>query len=157
MAVNSSRLRDNLEIVGIFGVVISLLFVGYELRQSSKIAKIEAYEAYTSNTIDITLEMSSNPELAGLVMRSFNDLKAEELSGEQYAMLFSYFLAQVHSKSGIHAAIEEGILPASFGASLEHTTFFDNDIFRSMWPLIRREFDGEFVSFFEQKPWNTEN
>ena len=153
--MNSSKLRDYLEIAGIFGVMISLLFVGFELRHSSKVAKIEAYEAYNSNVIEITLEMSGNPKLAGLVIRSFQDLKIEELSNEEYGILFSYFLAHVHARSGIFTAIKEGILPESFRTSIEKTRFFNNNIFRSMWPIQKREFDEEFISFFEKQSWNT--
>lgn len=139
-----------------FGVIISLVFVGFELRHSSKVAKIEAYEAYNSEVIQITLKMSGDPKLASLFLKSRRDMNIEDLSDEEYGMLFSYYLAHLHSKSGLFTAIQEGVLSGSFGKPLEQTILFDNDTFRAMWPIQRKEFDEDFVKYFESKSWNTE-
>jgi hypothetical protein len=42
--MNSTKLNDWLEIVGIFAVVASLIFVGLELRQTHLIAMAQAYQ-----------------------------------------------------------------------------------------------------------------
>ena len=154
--MTAPKIREYVEVIGIFGVIVSLIFVGYELRQNSKVAKLEAYNAYVSSVIDITLQMSSDPKLAGLVMKAFKGQKYEELDDEDRGILLSYYLAHVHSRSSLYTAIHEGIISESFGSTMEQTSFFDTDAFRAVWPILRQELDEDFVAEFEQQPWNKE-
>ncbi|MGI9248372.1 MAG: hypothetical protein ACR2QI_05115, partial [Woeseiaceae bacterium] len=43
--MNSEKLRNYVELVGIFGILISLIFVGIELRNSNLHARAAAFQA----------------------------------------------------------------------------------------------------------------
>jgi hypothetical protein len=146
--------KEFFEAVGVIAVAVSLIFVGFELRQNPKVAKTDAYSAYVSDMVEITLQMSTDPALAGIVMRTFEDQDFEELSIEEQGMLLAFYVAQLTARSGLHTAINEGIIAEGFGGPLNRTSFFDNDAFRSVWPRVRREFDDDFIKLFEAQSWN---
>ena len=65
------------ELVGIAGIIISLVFLGYELKRSNDIAETEAIATIYSMTNDMGLAMAENPELSrvfGLAMNDFESL-----------------------------------------------------------------------------------
>ena len=83
--MTSGKLREWLEIIGIFGVIASLVFVGLEMRQSQKIALSAAYQARSDSSMVIrmaaveseTLQSANGKLREG---KEFEDLSSEELS-----------------------------------------------------------------------------
>jgi len=83
--VTSGKLKEWLEIIGIFGVIASLVFVGLEMRQSQKIALSAAYQARSDSSMVIrmaaveseTLQSANGKLREG---KEFEDLSPEELS-----------------------------------------------------------------------------
>jgi hypothetical protein len=58
--MNSSRIRDWLEIIGLFSVVTSLIFVGIQMRQSQDIAIANQYQARFDSFLSIQLGLLEN-------------------------------------------------------------------------------------------------
>ena len=52
--------RDWLQIIGQFGVVASLLFVGLQMRQEQEIALSAAYQARTATLVDFLTAMATD-------------------------------------------------------------------------------------------------
>jgi hypothetical protein len=59
--VNVGKLHDWLQIVGLFGVIASLIFVGLQLKQDRDIAIAAAYQARTSSASDSLASIADNP------------------------------------------------------------------------------------------------
>lgn len=53
--MNSGKLNDWLQVVGLFAVFGSLIFVGLQMRQEQRIALSQAYQARADQSIAITL------------------------------------------------------------------------------------------------------
>ena len=62
--MNSTKLNEWLQVVGLFGVIASLIFVGLQMKQDREIALSTATQARTETTIQNILGMASNPILA---------------------------------------------------------------------------------------------
>ncbi|MDX1404863.1 MAG: hypothetical protein R3192_10005 [Woeseiaceae bacterium] len=83
--MNGEKIRNWLEIIALFSVVASLIFVGLEMRQSQRIALSAAYQARADSSMVIRMAaveseaiQSANGKLrAG---QGFADLSPEELS-----------------------------------------------------------------------------
>jgi len=58
--MDSNRLRDWLEIVGIFAVVASLIFVGMQMRQTHEIALSQAYQSRVAAAVEWNVAFGSN-------------------------------------------------------------------------------------------------
>jgi hypothetical protein len=64
--MDSTKIKDWLEIVGIFGVIASLIFVGMEMRQSQQIAIATINSQRTDTTVQFLTTMATNPALLSL-------------------------------------------------------------------------------------------
>ncbi len=62
--MDSAKLNEWLQVVGLFGVIASLLFVGLQMKQDREIALSAATQARTETTIQNILGNASNPILA---------------------------------------------------------------------------------------------
>jgi len=61
------------EIVGIIGIVVSLIFLGYELKRANDIAETEAVANIYSMNNEMTLAMVENPELSRVFSQAQSD------------------------------------------------------------------------------------
>jgi hypothetical protein len=59
--MNTEKLNDWMQVVGIFALVASLIFVGLQMKQDHKIAMAEAYHARAQTTVDLTMAAAANP------------------------------------------------------------------------------------------------
>ena len=70
------------EIVGIAGIIVSLIFLGYELKRSNDIAETEAVAAIYSMQNEMGLALAENPELSrvfGQALSDFESLSPDDL------------------------------------------------------------------------------
>ena len=62
--MDSAKLNDWLQVIGLFGVIGSLVFVGLQMKQDRDIALSMAMQSRTESTIQNLLGLASNPILA---------------------------------------------------------------------------------------------
>jgi hypothetical protein len=67
--VDSAKLNDWLQVIGLFGVIASLIFVGLQMKQDREIALSDAYQARTATAIDFQASVVSSPELLDAQLR----------------------------------------------------------------------------------------
>ncbi len=69
------------EIVGTVGIIVSLVFLGYELKRANDIAETEAVATIYGMTNEMGLAMAENPDLSRvfrLAMSDFESLEPED-------------------------------------------------------------------------------
>ncbi len=64
------------EIVGILGIIVSLIFLGYELKRSNDIAETEAVATIYSMTNEMGLALAENPELSRVFRQALSDFES---------------------------------------------------------------------------------
>lgn len=74
------------EIVGIAGIIVSLIFLGYELKRSNDIAETEAVATIYSMTNEMGLALAENPELSRVFRQALSDF--ESLSADDRWTLY---------------------------------------------------------------------
>ena len=74
------------EIVGIAGIIVSLVFLGYELKRSNDIAETEAVATIYSMTNEMGLALAENPELSSVFRHAMSDF--ESLSADDRWTLY---------------------------------------------------------------------
>ena len=95
--MNSQKLNDWLQIVGLFGVIGSLIFVGLQLRQTQAIALSETYQSRTATSINANVGVMSSPAALSGVSKVYRNefdkltmpeaVALEQLIGSSLAML----------------------------------------------------------------------
>ena len=113
-----AKLNDWLQILGMIGVIASLIFVGLELRQSREIAISQTYQSRAESEVAMILESSSNsafrtarPKLnAGLI---------EELTDEEHVALDYHYGALATLWENDHFQYQQGYLSDEHWAKTE--------------------------------------
>ena len=65
-----------IEIVGLVGIIVSLVFLGYELKRANDIAEAEAVASIYGMTNEMGLAMAENPELSRVFRQAQSDFES---------------------------------------------------------------------------------
>ena len=88
--MDSGKVNDWLQVIGMFGVIASLIFVGLEMRQAQRIAISEAYQTRTEIERANIMDSVSLPEFRSAQVKlnanAIDDLTPEELVLLQWSM-----------------------------------------------------------------------
>jgi hypothetical protein len=68
--VDSAKLNDWMQVIGIFALVASLLFVGLQMRQDQEIAKATLYQMRSDSARELGMVVLENPKLREVIFRS---------------------------------------------------------------------------------------
>lgn len=81
--VDMAKINDWLQVVGLFGLIASLIFVGMQIRQDRQIAISGTYQARSDASSELTMSAISSPEfldgMAKLNANKSNDLTMQEV------------------------------------------------------------------------------
>ena len=87
--MTANKLREWLEVVGLFSVVASLVFVGLQMKQSHEIALSQASQARVAMAVDTLVSTAEN---SLFVSAQAKGLTGEEQSPEEKAAMGQYGL-----------------------------------------------------------------
>jgi len=107
--VDSAKLNDWLQVIGLFGVVASLIFVGLQMKQDREIALSNAYQARADTATQLWSDMASNPALVEATIKS-EDLGYDSLSREEKEVLAYSEQAWLHVFENIHFQYINGFI-----------------------------------------------
>ncbi len=85
--MNTSRVRNWLEIIAVFGVISSLIFVGLEMRQSQKIALSAAYQARADSSMNLRMAALQSETLQSASAKLRQGKGYEELTPEEMVVM----------------------------------------------------------------------
>ena len=108
-----SEITNLAEIVGTIAIVVSLIFVGLQIRQNTR--QIEAASYQTGITfIDAVNNLATNPDSAGLIIKGLQDFDAltkvekARFDGRLYNVMNKFFLArQVYLQGSLSREVYE--------------------------------------------------
>lgn len=154
--IGKKQLRES---VGLLAVVLSLVFVGLEMRQNNTIARASAINELASNQRDLLLSIVTDGELSsvwadylrnGVALDSFNARDRTRLSGLQQALVINMENAFLQR--------EMGLLPDAL-SGLYHfsgSPVFSSENFAAFWSNERYRYHPTFVAALEQEYPNLE-
>ncbi len=140
------------EVAAALSIVLSLVFVGFEIQQSSSVARVEALLSYTSSISEHQRTIAQDPELAALIYDATNGIKADlsELTSAERAQLYTLYMSVLSLYYGLYSSVEENILPPEYLAIIEDPSIA-SPIFRELWPTMRVLFGAEFSAFIDTR------
>ena len=107
--LGNTQIREWLEVIGIFGVIVSLMFVGMEMRQNQRIAISAANQARTETTVQFLTALALDPDFRAMVSKVRTD--PEELTTEELFMRGRISDATLFIYENIHYQYLEGFIP----------------------------------------------
>ena len=88
--VDTARINEWLQVVGIFAVVGSLVFVGLQMKQTHEIALSSIYQSRSDTTVEQTMAATGSPELLTALAKVYSGRDHELTLPETIA--FEYLL-----------------------------------------------------------------
>jgi len=107
--VKSQKINDWLQIVGLFGVIGSLIFVGLQLRQTQAIALSETYQNRTATAIGLNIGVINSPEFLSGLSKIYRN-KADELTMPEAVALEWYIGSELMILENNHLQFQSEFL-----------------------------------------------
>lgn len=140
------KIREYVEIIGIFGVIVSLAFVGLQLRQSHEIALAEQYQSRAHGVMNLlTSTLEANIDV-NLIQASTEDLTEAEIF--QRISIVNWAITSFDNN---HYQYELGFLSDdSFqGITNAFRNIILDDFNRQLFEQQKLNYRPSFVSFVE--------
>ena len=109
------KFRDWMEIVAIFSVVASLIFVGMEMRQSHEISLSQAYQSRVATVVEWNSALAANPAALSAFKKSAEGA-VDEITTEEHEALSSTLDGLFHLFDNAHFQYEKGFVSEEFWA-----------------------------------------
>jgi hypothetical protein len=107
--IETSRINEWLQVVGMFGVIASLIFVGLQLKQTQQIALSNTYQARSDATVQSIVAAISSPEFLSASAKIYA-ARPDELTMQE-AVAWEFFLgANMTMFENNHRQYEMGFL-----------------------------------------------
>ena len=88
--MNTTKINEWLQIIGTFGVIASLLFVGLQMKQSQQIALSATYQARTATTVEAYTGTIGSPELLSGIAKVYSNATESLTAQEFIAVKFDF-------------------------------------------------------------------
>ena len=146
--------KDSLELIGIAAIVISLVFVGYELRQSTAIARSDAYSSFSSRFMELASSAALDKRMSDLISQVNQGALPGDFEPDERVSIRMYQHAAVRVWEGLFRSVQAGVLPEEALESAAKGILINNNFFRSTWDSTKQLYTNDFVAYFESLPWN---
>ena len=119
--VDSARLNDWIQAIGIFAVVASLVFVGVEVRQNSVATRSATNAAVKDSFRELNLAIATSPELARAMVASAEN--PDNALPEDRLRVLALWRALFHVWSNVHRQHINGTIdPALYEAVVQEVS-----------------------------------
>ena len=111
--MNSTKLNDWMQVVGIFAVVASLIFVGLQMRQTQKISLSQAYQSRTAAAAEWNTAMAANPNALSALRKSASGA-SDDITTEEYDALHRSLIGVIYLYDNAHFQYQQGFVSEEF-------------------------------------------
>lgn len=132
------------------GVVLSLIFVGFELRQNTQVARAAAVQAIADQSIDVILAWTTDEQSVLLLSEVLRGATPDEFTREENTKLRLMFLAQLRIAESRHRQAELGVItdPTIFGGA---ASTLRSPYLRAYWGSLKSSVAPDFALEFENE------
>ena len=152
--VTRSRARALGEGLAAIGVILSLLFVAFQIRQTNAIARVQVSQDLATGIREVSTAIMESQDLAVVMAAVEAGASRADLAPAERLRAQSFFVGVVRSWESLWLATEEGIVAPRALETVGGYGFIRSDFFRETWPILRPAHDPRFVEFFEGLDWN---
>ena len=128
-------------------VLVSLLFVGLQIRQSNRNQRSLMQQGRSARNVDL-LSRLTDPKLSELLLRA---LRGETATDSEYLVLYGYIASVFWSYEDSFLQFRSGTLDARSWSSDVATLkrLLKNPVYRAIWRAAREAMATEYQSFID--------
>ncbi len=144
-------LREIGEVAAVVGVVVSLIFVGLQLRDSARAARASAYQQLGIAVTSGWMTKATNRELNDLIFKAEAADSAgwEGLSESDRRLVESFVVANLRLYETVFHQVDEHLLPANAMESLGWNGFGSTNLVQRTWARVRDRVTPGFANYLE--------
>jgi hypothetical protein len=136
--------KDVLEMVGVLGVIASLIFVAFQIRQNTRAIESSTIEAILSHSYDAVVLTVENADLRAAQVAACNGA----LTGDQREQLIAYYRALLRLQLNRFFQVQLGILDEETALALGgRATPYRRPIFAELWEETKDDYTADFQDF----------
>ncbi len=136
------------EVLAAIGVILSLLFVGYEIRQNTRVAKAATIQNMADQGIAIALAWSLDDEASELLGRVNDGELPDQFTERERARLRLMYLTALRGAEGRYRQMLLGLVEETdmMGGS---SALYRAPYLAEQWPQLRPALAADFAAWFE--------
>ena len=140
------------EYVAALGVILSLVFVGVEIRHNTAAVRGATFQAISDVAAYGALEGATSDHLPRLFSILREDPSFHELLPEDRERLRLLYLHTVRRRENIWVQVGEGVVGEdAYDRFVPPPGYFSSRAFRGFWAETHEGLDEDFVAFFEAR------
>jgi hypothetical protein len=140
--------KETAEVIGVLGVIATLIFVALEIRQNTDAVRSATVQDISRWSYDATLLLLDYPELVGAREAGCSG----SVSEDQRISLFVYYTALIRIQLNRFQQAQLGILDEEVALNLGgRGGAYRNPYFAEVWSGLKDEFSAGFVEFVERE------
>jgi hypothetical protein len=138
------------ELTGVIAVVVSLIYLGRQVRMGNMLARAEASRTPTSDLNMLNASFGQNREFQVALRKAIEGLERPAFEAEERVLLDLYFVSVTNIYEQLLREHCEGILgedALDFGGK----GLFELPFYKTSWPILRPFLSSSFVVEFEKR------
>ena len=147
MADNNWTWKESAEVLGVLGVIASMIFVGIEIRQNTDAVRGSTLQAVSQQSMDLVMAGIENPDLRLAFTASIEGT----LTRDQASLLGWFFSAKLRADENRMRQVDLGILDASTFQQLSNHKAYRLPYFADYWALNGDEFPEDLQELVERE------
>lgn len=137
------------EVVSALAIVVSLVFVGFQIQDGNRETRSAAQQAISDQTVTFIMDMATDEHLPRLLGEiTVNQARREDLAIEDVIRINAVAVAGLRRVENTFIQVNEGILDPR---SLQRTSsiIYGTQYFKDFWPSITYQFDPDFANYMD--------
>jgi hypothetical protein len=144
--MGSGKLQDWMQIVGLFSLVGSLIFVGLQMKQSHEIALANQYQARAAATQDMFMSMQESGINMGVLEKPIDELSPLEAAAKYNRTSWTWIQYDNHFYQYNAGFLDE---ESWQGLSTRMRVAYNRCDMRYVWESARKYYRPSFVRYIE--------
>ena len=150
MSLEPHRTKRVAAILSAVGVVLSLVFVGYELRQNTAAVKASAIQELSAQSIEFLNAWATDDVIPALLSRTAQGATPDEFTPEENQRLTLVYLAALRAYEARFIQVQLGVLDDDiFEAMAGSSVFYQRPWLKARWgELFESSLGPDFTAYF---------
>jgi len=146
------KLREHIELASLIAIVVSIVLLGYEIRQNTTAVRATALQQHFAQHTSLMLARMDNPELREAIALARNGLDTLENDRSNHVLYVPYAANVMRDHFIAFELMRSGLLPEAqwrtYHAALERHLMGSQGN-RDLWQLRRQEYPAEFQTIVD--------
>ena len=145
MRPSLDSLAKTAEIVGAFAVVLSLIYVGYQVQQNTKAIQTQVHQSLVANVFEAEGIVLANPNLARIILKSHSN--PASLTAEEQLLSDTYFTFSFVNWESAYLHYDQGFVAERVWQAWDRSNYPDGNAqgYFDFWLQHRDWYDSSFA------------